>query len=217
MLFSDRGDAGRQLAQHLEHLRGEDVVVLGLPRGGVPVAFEVAMSLAAPLDVIVVRKLGVPFEPEYAFGAIGEGGARVVDATIWRTWLTEVEVAAVEARERAELDRRVHLLRGDRPPVPLGGRTVVIVDDGIATGATARAACQVARARGAARVVVAVPVGSLDAVTSLRHDADEVACANIPGSFFAIGQWYADFGQTPEEEVRVLLGRAADWLARHLG
>lgn len=209
MLFNDRADAGRQLAQRLEHLRGQDVVVLGLPRGGVPVAFEVAVSLRAPLDVIVVRKLGVPFEPEYAFGAIGEGGVRVIDPTIGRTGLTEVEVAAVEARERAELGRRVRLLRGGRPPVRLDGRTVVIVDDGIATGATARAACQVARARGAARVVVAVPVGPADAVTSLRRDADEVVCANIPGAFFAIGGWYADFTQTPDDKVRALLDKAA--------
>lgn len=209
MLFTDRGDAGRQLAQHLEYLRDQDTVVLGLPRGGVPVAFEVAASLGAPLDVIVVRKLGVPFEPEYAFGAVGEGGARVVDATIWRTWLTEVEAAAVEARERAELDHRVRRLRGDRPPTPLNGRTVVIVDDGIATGATARAACQVARARGATRVVVAVPVGSLDAVTSLQQDADDVVCAHLPDAFFAIGQWYADFTQVTDAEVRDLLDKAA--------
>jgi len=209
MLFTDRTDAGRQLARRLRYLRGDDPVVLGLPRGGVLVAFEVAISLRAPLDVIVVRKLGVPFEPEYAFGAIGEGGARVIDAVIWRTWLTEVEVAAVEARERAELDRLVRLLRGGRPPVPLAGRTVVIVDDGIATGATARAACQVARARGAARVVVAAPVGPLDAVALLRRDADEVVCANIPRSFSAIGEWYADFTQTADDEVRALLEKAA--------
>lgn len=205
-LFTDRADAGRQLARSLEHLRGQDVVVLGLPRGGVPVAAEVAASLGVPLDVIVVRKLGVPFEPEYAFGAIGEDGARVVDATIWQSWLTEVEVAAVEARERAELGRQVRLLRGGRPPVPLKGRTAVIVDDGIATGATARAACQAARARGASRVVVAAPVGSLDAVAPLRQDADEVVCANVPGAFLAIGEWYTDFTQTTDDEVRALLG-----------
>ncbi len=209
MLFTDRGDAGRQLAQHLEHLRGADVTVLGLPRGGVPVAFEVAASLGAPLDVIVVRKLGVPFEPECAFGAIGEGGARVVDSTIWRTGLTEVEVATVEARARAELSRRVRLLRGGRPPAPLDGRTAVIVDDGIATGATARAACRVARLRGAARVVVAAPVGPQDTVASLRHDADEVICAHVPASLLAVGEWYADFTQTTDEDVRALLDKAA--------
>jgi putative phosphoribosyl transferase len=210
MLFTDRADAGRRLARRLRHLGGRGVVVLGLPRGGVPVAFEVAEELRAPLDVIVVRKLGVPFQPEYAFGAIGEGGVRVIDEHVTeQTGLSGAEIAAVEGRERAELDRRVGRLRGGRPPVPLAGRTVVIVDDGIATGATARAACQVARARGAGRVVLAVPVGPAESVESLGEVADEVVCASTPAGFFAIGQWYADFAQATDQQVTVLLNKAA--------
>jgi putative phosphoribosyl transferase len=210
MLFTDRADAGRRLARQLRHLGGRGVVVLGLPRGGVPVAFEVAEELRAPLDVIVVRKLGVPFQPEYAFGAIGEGGVRVIDEHVTeQTGLSGAEIDSVEGRERAELDRRVGRLRGGRPPVPLAGRTVVIVDDGIATGATARAACQVARARGAGRVVLAVPVGPAESIESLGHVADEVVCANTPAGFFAIGEWYADFAQATDQQVTVLLNKAA--------
>jgi putative phosphoribosyl transferase len=210
MLFNDRADAGRRLARRLRHLGGRGVVVLGLPRGGVPVAFEVAEELRAPLDVIVVRKLGVPFQPEYAFGAIGEGGVRVIDEHVTeQTGLSGAEIDAVEGRERAELDRRVGRLRGGRPPVPLGGRTVVIVDDGIATGATARAACQVARARGAGRVVLAVPVGPAENVESLGQVADEVVCTNTPAGFFAIGEWYADFAQATDQQVTALLAKAA--------
>ena len=159
MVFADRVDAGRRLAARLGHLRGEPVVVLGLPRGGVPVAFEVAAALGAPLDVIVVRKLGVPFQPELGMGAIGEDGARIINDEIVRlAGVTDRQLAEVESRERAELERRALRFRGDRPRVPLEGRIAVVVDDGIATGSTARAACQVARAHGAARVVLAVPV-----------------------------------------------------------
>ena len=212
MLFVDRADAGRHLAQRLRHLRGTDVVVLGLPRGGVPVAFEVAAELRAPLDVIVVRKLGVPFQPEYGFGAIGEGGARIIDdRVVWLTRLTGPEIAAVETRERVQLDRRVRQLRGDRTPISLAGHTVIVVDDGIATGSTARAACMVARARGASRVILAVPVGAVEAAASLRHAADEVVCLHTPARFFAIGEWYDDFSQVSDEEVTVLLGKAAGW------
>jgi len=188
--------------------------VLGLPRGGVPVAFGVAEELRAPLDVIVVRKLGVPFQPEYGFGAIGEGGARVIDDYVVRqTGLTGTQIAEVEARERVLLDRRVRQLRGDNPPVPLTGRTAVIVDDGIATGSTARAACQVARARGASRVVLAAPVGSVEAAAALHRDADEVVCLHTPPRLFAIGEWYGDFSQVTDEEVTILLGKAAAWQA----
>jgi putative phosphoribosyl transferase len=209
MLFVDRADAGRQLAQRLRHLRGTDAVVLALPRGGVPVAAEVARELRAPLDVIVVRKLGVPFQPEYGFGAIGEDGARIVDDRVVRlARLTWQEIASVEGRERDRLNRRLGQLRGDRPPVPLAGRTAVVVDDGIATGSTARAACLVARARGASRVIVAVPVGSAQAVTSLRRDADEVICLHTPVPFVAIGEWYGDFSQVSGAEVADLLGQA---------
>lgn len=214
MLFIDRLDAGLQVARHVGHLRGEDVVVLGLPRGGVPVAFEVATELGAPLDVIVVRKLGVPFQPEFGFGAIGEGGVRIInDEVVQLAGLSEREIAAVEARERAELARRVQRFRGDRPPVPLAGRTVVVVDDGIATGSTARAACQVAKAQGAKRVVLAVPVGPAETIASLRRDADEVVCLHTPEMFFAIGEYYAEFAQTRECEVTDLLNKAA--LRRH--
>ncbi len=214
MFFVDRADAGRHLARRLRHLRGADVAVLGLPRGGVPVAFGVAEELHAPLDVIVVRKLGVPFQPEYAFGAIGEGGVRIInDYVVAQTRLTGTQIAEVEAHERVVLDRRVSQLRDDNPPVPLAGRTVIIVDDGIATGSTARAACLVARARGASRVILAAPVGSVEATAALRRDADEVVCLHTPARFFAIGEWYADFSQVTDEEVTILLGKAAAWMA----
>ncbi len=210
MLFVDRTDAGRHLAQRLRHLRGADVVVLGLPRGGVPVAFEVAEELHAPLDVIVVRKLGVPFQPEYGFGAIGEGGVRIVDDYVVRqARLTGPRIAEAEASERVLLERRVSQLRSDHLPVPLRGRTVIIVDDGIATGSTARAACLVARARGASRVVLAVPVGSVEGTAALRRTADEVVCLHTPAKFLAVGEWYGDFGQVTDDEVTNLLGKAA--------
>jgi len=213
MLFVDRADASRHLAQRLRHLRGADVVVLGLPRGGVPVAFGVAEELRAPLDVIVVRKLGVPFQPEYGFGAIGEGGVRIInDYVVRQTGLTGTQIAEVEARELILLDRRVSQLRGDAPPVPLAGHTVIIVDDGIATGSTARAACQVARARGARRVVFAAPVGSVEATAALRRDADEVVCLHTPARFVAIGESYGNFSQVSDEEVTILLGKAAAWV-----
>jgi len=207
MLFADRADAGRRLARSLSDLRGTDVVVLALPRGGVPVASEVARELRAPLDVIVVRKLGVPFQPEYGFGAIGEDGARVIDDRVVRqARLTRQEIFSVEARERVRLDRLLSQLRGGRPPVPLAGRTALLVDDGIATGATARAACMVARARGALRVIVAVPVGAAAAVESLRRDADEVTCLHAASAFCAVGAWYGNFSQVTDAEVAALLG-----------
>ena len=213
MLFVDRADAGRQLAHRLLPLRGTDAVVVALPRGGVPVAAEVAQELRVPLDVIVVSKLGVPFQPECGFGAIGEGGARTIDDRVVRqARLTGQAIASVEARERARLDRRVGQLRGDQPPVPLAARTAVVVDDGIATGSTARAACLVARARGASRVIVAVPVGAAEAVASLRRDADEVICLHSPASFAAIGDWYQDFSQVADGEVASLLGQAVTCL-----
>jgi len=214
MLFVDRADAGRHLAQRLRHLRGADLVVLGLPRGGVPVAFEVAGELHATLDVIMVRKLGVPFQPEYGFGAIGEDGVLIVDDNVVRqTRLTETQIAEVETRERVLLDRRVSRLHGDHPPVPLAGRTVIVVDDGIATGSTARAACLVARARGARQVIFATPVGSVAGTAALRRDADEVVCVHTPPHLLAIGEWYGDFSQVADEEVTILLDKAASLLA----
>jgi putative phosphoribosyl transferase len=208
--FADRTDAGRRLGRRLAHLRGTDPVVVGLPRGGVPVAYEVARALDAPLDVIVVRKLGVPFQPELGMGAIAEGGVRIVDdEVVRRARVSPHAFAAVEARERVELDRRARLFRGDRPRVPFEGRTVVVVDDGLATGSTASAACRVARMQGAARVVLAVPVAPPETVERLRRDADELVCLQTPEWFFAIGAHYADFSQTPDEQVRALLDRAA--------
>jgi uncharacterized protein (TIGR00369 family) len=209
MRFRNRSDAGRRLASRLQFLRGEDVVVLGLPRGGVPVAAEVARTLRAPLDVILVRKLGVPAQPELGLGAIGESGARVINPDVVRyAHVSEEQIAQVEAKERAELHRRAQRFRGDAPHEPLAGRTAVIVDDGIATGSTARAACRVARALGAAAVVLAVPVAPPSADRALRGDADEVICLEMPGRFLAIGEWYEDFAQTSDEEVVALL-RAA--------
>jgi putative phosphoribosyl transferase len=209
MPFVDRSDAGRKLAARLEYLRDDRPVVLALPRGGVPVAFEVAQALDAPLDVIVVRKLGVPFQPELGMGAIGEEGTRVLNPTVVRdAGVSEEQIAAVERRERAELERRIRRFRGTRERVPVAGRTVIVVDDGIATGSTARAACQVARDQGAARVVLAAPVAPPESLESLGHAADEVVCVESPEYFFAIGQWYSDFSQTPDEEVVALLERA---------
>lgn len=209
MPFADRVEAGRRLAERLSHLRGPDVVILGLPRGGVPVAFEVAEALGAPLDVIVVRKLGVPFQPELAMGAIGEDGARVLNADVLRAARVGAdELAAVEARERAELVRRASRFRGDRPRADLSGRTAVIIDDGIATGATTRAACQVARAHGARRVVLATPVAPASWLAEPHPEADEVVVLEAPEWFTAIGQFYDDFSQTSDDEVLALLARA---------
>lgn len=212
VVFVDRRDAGLRLGERLRGLPGtEDAVVLGLPRGGVPVAFQVARALGAPLDVIVVRKLGVPYQPELGFGAIGEGGVRVVNPDVVRLAnITRAEMAEVERRERAELERRARRFRGGREPVDLAGRTVIVVDDGIATGGTARAACQVARAHGASRVVLAVPVGAPETIASLRRDADEVVCLDTPDHFYAIGAWYDDFTQTSDEDVVDCLRRAAE-------
>ncbi|MEV7592574.1 phosphoribosyltransferase [Streptomyces sp. NPDC089922] len=210
MLFPHRAGAGERLAAALRHLEGERPVVLGLPRGGVPVAFRVARALGAPLDVIVVRKLGVPHHRELGFGAIGEGGVRVISEDIVRTSrLTPQDLEAVERAEQTELARRARAFRGDRPRVALDGRTVIVVDDGIATGATAVAACQVVRAQGAAHVVLAVPVAPPDAVARLGEAADEVVCLSAPAAFRAVGEWYEDFSQTSDEEVVTLLARAA--------
>jgi putative phosphoribosyl transferase len=211
MRFADRADAGRRLAESLRFLVGQDVVVVGLPRGGVPVAFEVARALGAPLDVIVVRKLGVPVQPELGMGAVGEGGVRIVDREIVRrAGVSERELSTVEQRERAEVVRRSSRLRGDKTPVPLTGRTVIVVDDGMATGSTARAACQVVRAQGATRVVLAVPVGPEDIERRMRADADEIICLYKPVDFFAVGQFYDRFDQTIDREVVELLRRASE-------
>jgi predicted phosphoribosyltransferase len=207
MRFEDRHDAGRRLADRLAGLAPDDPVVLGLPRGGVPVAAEVARALNAPLDTILVRKLGVPSRPELAMGALGEDGVRVIDATlVERLGISDRALARVESRERLELARRVRRYRGDRPPIALTDRTVVIVDDGLATGATARAAVAVARARGARRVVVAVPVAPPETVVALGEQADEVVALDTPSTLSAVGAAYVDFRPTSDEEVVALLG-----------
>jgi putative phosphoribosyl transferase len=210
MMFRDRKDAGQRLALLLRRLRGQPVVVLGLPRGGVPVALEVARALPAPLDVIVVRKLGVPFQPELGMGAVGEDGVRVLNFEVIRSaGISAEEVAKVERSELAEVTRRARRYRGGRPRQPLEGRVAVVVDDGIATGSTARAACQIARALGAARVVLAVPVAPAGWEERIGSDADELISVATPVPFYAIGQFYDDFSQTTDEEVAACLDQAA--------
>jgi len=211
MIYTDRRHAGRLLGERLAPLRTRDPLILGLPRGGVPVAFEVAQSLRAPLDVIVVRKLGAPGRPELAMGALGEGGVRVLNREVLRRGhVSDTELDQEEVREQTILNDRAARFRTGREPLDLRGRTVVIVDDGAATGSTARAACMVARARGAAYVVVAVPVASPEAARGLREVADEVICPYVPSSFYAVGQFYEDFTQTSDDEVVTLLKQARE-------
>jgi putative phosphoribosyl transferase len=208
-IFKDRVDAGRQLGRRLAELRGQDVVVLGLPRGGVPVAFEVAAALDAPMDVIVVRKLGLPYQPELAMGAIGEGGARVLEEHVLaQTRVSDQELQAVEERERAVLENRVARFRKGRTREDLTGRIAVIVDDGIATGSTARVACRIARKLGAARVILAVPVAPAETLAALT-EPDEVVCLATPRLFTAVGYHYRDFSPTEDDEVLQLLDLAA--------
>jgi putative phosphoribosyl transferase len=206
--FLDRHDAGLRLAARLASLTLDRPVVLGLPRGGVPVAYEVARALGAPLDVLLVRKLGVPWQRELAFGAIGEQGVRVLnDDVVASARLSEDDIDAVESRERHALDERAQSLAPVRHAVDLTGRTAVIVDDGIATGASVRAACRVARARLVARVVIAVPVAPADCLPLMRSVADDVVCVAVVRSarFFGVGQFYVDFSATTEAEVARLL------------
>lgn len=209
MYFEDRRDAGRRLAARLEPFGDADVVVLGLPRGGLPVAAEVASALDAPLDVCLVRKLGVPTHPELGMGAIGEGGVRVTNDEVMRlARITPDELSRAEARERKVLESRADRYREGREPQPLEGRTVLVVDDGVATGSTARAACHIARARGAARIVLAVPVAPHDWTDRLGGDADELVSLHTPRDFFGVGQFYADFSQTGDDEVVACLRSA---------
>ena len=205
-MFADRAEAGRRLGMALESVRADEVVVLGLPRGGVPVAAVVARHLDAPLDVIIVRKLGLPYQPELGLGAVGEGGVRVINEQLLRaTGLPLEDLAEVERRESAEVEARALRFRGDREPVALRGRTVILVDDGIATGSTMAAACQVARAGAAAWVVVAVPVGSENGLSRAGAAADEVVCLHTPSRLSSVGEWYRDFSQTSDREVVRLL------------
>lgn len=212
MRFRDRLDAGRHLAEALarDEPVGPRCVVAALPRGGVPVGFEVAERLGAPLDVLVVRKLGVPFQPELAMGAIGEDGVRVDNPDVLRSaGLGSKDLDVAERRERPELERRAALYREGRPRVDVRGLCAIVVDDGIATGSSVRAACRVLRALGAARIVVAVPVASRIAVTDLRSECDGLVCLQAPDPFYAVGEWYRDFSQTRDDEVVALLRRAA--------
>jgi putative phosphoribosyl transferase len=212
MRFRDRTEAGRLLAGELtKYANRPDVIVLALPRGGVPVAYEVARALNAPLDVFLVRKLGLPEREELAMGAIASGGVRVLNEEVVRVLRVPDEVIeAVAAEEGEELRRRERLYRGDRPPPKVRGRTVILVDDGLATGSTMRAAVAALRQQHPARVVVAVPVGAPDTCAEFQEEADEVICARAPDPFYAVGLWYADFSQTTDEEVHDLLRRAAE-------
>jgi predicted phosphoribosyltransferase len=210
-VFEDRAEAGRALADVLGAWRdATDVRVLALPRGGVPVAYEVALTLGLPLDVLVVRKLGLPGQPELAMGAIASGGALVLNEDVL-AWLADRDaaVATVRAREQRELERRELEYRGERPSLDVAGCRVLLVDDGLATGATMEAAVRAVRSLGATGVTVAVPVGSREARERLLAVADEVVCLEVPASFSAVGQWYRDFGQTSDAEVRELLARAS--------
>lgn len=208
--FEDRIDAGRRLGMALAAWRSDpDVVVVGLARGGLPVAYEVAVALAAPLDLLIVRKIGIPFHPEMEMGAIGEDGVVVVDKkVITRAGVSDAEFTTVERRERTELERRRVLYAGDRAPLSLKDKTVVLVDDGIATGSTVRAACRVARARGASRIILGVPVASSEAVASLRADVDACVALVVVDGSFSVGEWYRQFDQTTDDGVIECLRRA---------
>jgi len=205
-LFRDRRDAGQALAARLERYRGSDALVLGLPRGGVVVAAEVARRLGAELDVVVARKLGAPISPEVAIGAVTASGERVLNEELIRELdVSEAYLSGVTAIEQREARRREAWLRGNRPPPPIAGRTVIVVDDGLATGATMRAALRSVRQQSPTRLVVAVPVGSREACEALRAEADEVVCLHAPASFNAVGSYYLKFDQTSDDEVRRLL------------
>ena len=211
MLFRDRTEAGRLLADRLgAYADRPDVLVLALPRGGVPVGYEVARALHAPLDVFLVRKLGAPGHGELAMGAIASGGVRVLNEGVVRgLGVTPEEIDAAAAAEQRELERRERAYRGGRPPLDVRGRTVILVDDGLATGSTMRAAVEALRRLGPARIVVAVPVGAPETCEEFHAEADDVVCARTPDPFYAVGLWYGDFSQTTDEEVRELLERAA--------
>jgi putative phosphoribosyl transferase len=211
MIFQDRSEAGRRLAKLLKpYANRDDVIVLGIPRGGVPVAFEVAAALKAPLDLFLLRKLGVPGQEELAFGAIASGGVRVLDHEIVDGMgLTNNQIEEVVARETTELQRRERLYRGGRPPLDIRGFTVLLVDDGIATGSSMRAAIAALRQREPARLVIAVPVAPSSTCKRLQAAVDELVCDQMPESFYAIGQFYEEFSQVTDEEVIELLGRTA--------
>ena len=211
-VFRDRAEAGRQLALHLDdYSTRPDVLVLGLARGGVPVAFQVARALEAPLDVFLVRKLGVPGHEELAFGAIASGGTRVLNEEVTRhLGIDEETIASVAAEQQRELERRERLYRDGGTPAPVAGRTVILVDDGAATGASMRAAARALRDQGASEVVVALPVAPPEVCKAFEHEVDRTVCAHTPELFYAVGAWYDDFSQVTDKEVRELLRRAAE-------
>ena len=205
--FQDRREAGRVLADHLrEFAHDKNVLVLALPRGGVPVAFEIARGLELPLDVFIVRKLGVPGYEELAMGAIASGGVRVLnEEVVDRLGISEQRIQAAADREQREIERREYEYRGDLPPIDVRGKKIILVDDGLATGATMRAAVQALKEMGASQIIVAVPVGSIEAVERIANEGARVVCPLQPEDFTAVGQWYDDFSQTSDLEVRELL------------
>ncbi|MFD0363876.1 phosphoribosyltransferase [Nocardia sp. GCM10030253] len=206
MIYTDRASAGRALGAELEHLRASEPLVLGLPRGGVPVAAAVRDVIGGDLDILLVRKLGVPWQPELAMGAIGAGGVRVLNRDVLdHTGISPQQFAEIEDVERVELERRRLVLRGDAKPIAMDGRTVVIVDDGMATGATVMVACRIVAQQQPARIVVAVPVSSAEALRRVRAEADEVICPLVPRTLGGVGTAYVDFHQLEDEEVIELL------------
>jgi len=209
--FADRRDAGRRLAEQLLPLAEEDPIVVALPRGGVPVADEVARALGAPLEILAVRKLGAPHNPEYGIGAIAEDGTRVFDPEALAVLGIDNRVLAeIVARESEELRRRVVAYRGDRPPLDLEGRTVIVVDDGVATGVTDTAALRSIGRHGPRRLVLAVPVAAPESVSRLRQEADDVVCLMAPALLYGVGQWYRDFSQVSDDEVIAALNASTD-------
>lgn len=211
MIFQNRAEAGQQLASRLgKYANREDVIVLGVPRGGVPIAFEVATALNLPLDIFVLRKLGVPGHEELAFGAIGSGGVRVLDSEVVKSvGLSDSVIELVTQTERAELARREQIYRGGRPPLDVHGKTVILVDDGIATGSSLRAGVHALRQMQPVAIVIAAPVAPRSTVNRLRHEVNDVVCVAIPERFYGVGQFYHDFSQVTDAEVNELLDSAS--------
>lgn len=215
MRFEDRADAGRHLSNELQRFAGERPIVVALPRGGVPVGYEIARALDAPLDVLIARKLGAPGHPELGIGAIAQGGASYLNReVISMLGVSRDHIEQVSRLELAEIDRRVRAYRGDRPPLDVRGRTAILVDDGLATGATTRAAIRALRALGPRAIVIAFPVCARETAIAIQREVDEIVCAMVPRDFHAVGLWYSDFTQTTDEEVIELLARRERELAK---